>query len=117
MLFAQVAFSIVFVHGLNGGSFSTFRSSNNVYWPHDLLPFVVGTSNTRIMTFGYNSNVFTSTAMGQIRWYAERLRIELENARDAVSIARPAKNAVLLRLIAHKILGDYSIASFAVYMS
>ena len=49
---------IVFVHGLGGGSKSTWTKSNDpsLYWPKMWLPQDPGFQNVRIHSFGYNSN-------------------------------------------------------------
>jgi hypothetical protein len=49
---------LVFVHGLGGGSRSTWTKSGNpcLYWPQEWLPKDVGFRDVRVHTFGYNSN-------------------------------------------------------------
>lgn len=49
---------LVFVHGLGGGSKSTWTKSNNpsLYWPKEWLPQDPGFQDVRIHSFGYNSN-------------------------------------------------------------
>ncbi len=46
---------VVFVHGLNGGSCSTWSKDNNhdCYWPHRWLPKEDGFADVRIHAFGY----------------------------------------------------------------
>lgn len=48
-------FSILFVHGLFGSRTNTW-TKNGVLWPKDLLPIDV--PNARIMSFGYDADVF-----------------------------------------------------------
>lgn len=48
--------SIVAIHGLNGHRERTWTASNGVYWLRDLLPNDIPQS--RIMSYGYNVNVF-----------------------------------------------------------
>lgn len=49
---------LVFVHGLGGGSKSTWTKSNDpsLYWPKTWLPQDPGFQDVRIHSFGYNSN-------------------------------------------------------------
>ena len=49
---------LVFVHGLGGGSKSTWTKSNDpsLYWPKEWLPHDPAFQDVRIHSFGYNSN-------------------------------------------------------------
>ena len=49
---------LVFVHGLGGGSRSTWTKSSNskLYWPQTWLPEDPGFKEVRIHSFGYHSN-------------------------------------------------------------
>ena len=49
---------LVFVHGLGGGSRSTWTKSldKSLYWPQEWLPKDAGFQDVRIHSFGYNSN-------------------------------------------------------------
>ena len=49
---------LVFVHGLGGGSKSTWTKSNDpsLYWPKEWLPKDPDFQDVRIHSFGYNSN-------------------------------------------------------------
>lgn len=49
---------LVFVHGLGGGSRSTWTKSDNpsLYWPKEWLPQDLAFQDVRIHSFGYNSN-------------------------------------------------------------
>ena len=49
---------LVFVHGLAGGSRSTWTKSNNpsLYWPKEWLPQDPSFQDVRIHSFGYNSS-------------------------------------------------------------
>ena len=49
---------LVFVHGLGGGSRSTWTKSldTSLYWPQEWLPKDIGFQDVRIHSFGYNSN-------------------------------------------------------------
>ncbi len=52
------AADLIFVHGLAGGSRSTWSKNNdpNLYWPKQWLPKDPGFQDVRIHSFGYNSN-------------------------------------------------------------
>lgn len=53
---------LIFVHGLGGGSQSTWTESQNgaldpaLYWPERWLPYEDGFGDVRIHSFGYDSN-------------------------------------------------------------
>jgi hypothetical protein len=63
-------FSIVAIHGLNGGSFSTWTQDGKL-WLRDFLPSTF--PSARIMTFGYNANLFADCASGRINNFANNL--------------------------------------------
>jgi len=52
----------VFVHGLGGGSESTW-TKDKVLWPRDLLPLEDGYRNTGIHSFGYDSDFKASNIL------------------------------------------------------
>lgn len=49
---------LIFIHGLGGGSRSTWTKSSDpsLYWPQEWLPNEPGFKDVRIHSFGYNSN-------------------------------------------------------------
>lgn len=49
---------LIFVHGLGGGSRSTWTKSDDpsLYWPQEWLPHDPGFRDVRIHSFGYNAN-------------------------------------------------------------
>jgi hypothetical protein len=49
---------LIFVHGLAGGSRSTWSKNHdpNLFWPQEWLPKDTGFQDVRIHSFGYNSN-------------------------------------------------------------
>ncbi|KAK5632688.1 hypothetical protein RRF57_008402 [Xylaria bambusicola] len=54
----QAVADIIFVHGLNGGSRSTWsRTSHGSYWPQDWLSCDDAFQDVRIHTFGYSSGL------------------------------------------------------------
>ena len=50
---------LVFVHGLGGGSRSTWSKSSDptLFWPQEWLPQDAGFRDVRIHSFGYNSSL------------------------------------------------------------
>jgi hypothetical protein len=54
----SVVADLVFVHGLNGGSRSTWTRSldPSLFWPEEWLPQDEGFKDVRIHSFGYDSN-------------------------------------------------------------
>ncbi|KAJ5626814.1 tetratricopeptide and DUF676 domain protein [Penicillium herquei] len=80
----QVNVDIVLVHGLNGDAFSTWtvEKPKRCFWPGDLLPPLL--PNARIMTFGYNANLFHESVDGRIAEFAENLLAELHAERGDI---------------------------------
>ncbi|KAJ5716382.1 tetratricopeptide and DUF676 domain protein [Penicillium malachiteum] len=87
----QVNVDIVLVHGLNGDAFSTWtvEKPKRCFWPGDLLPPLL--PNARIMTFGYNANLFHDSVDGRIAEFAENLLAELHAERGDIPdhVTRP----------------------------
>jgi hypothetical protein len=63
------------------------RQMNEVLWLQDLLPDVV--PNSRIMTFGYQSNYFKSAPKRNIANCAQELLITLKAHRETNSVRLP----------------------------
>lgn len=65
---------LIFVHGLNGGSQSTWSKGNSpsLFWPQEWLPLDDGFQDTRIHTFGYASGISTSSILN-VRDFARSL--------------------------------------------
>lgn len=74
---------IIFVHGLGGSSHGTWTDGHDPqkFWPQKWLPVEPALSQTRILTFGYDSR-FSVGAMGIQDW-AKSLLFELKFARDS----------------------------------
>jgi hypothetical protein len=55
----SVVADLIFVHGLNGGSQSTWCKGHNLsnFWPKEWLPYDEAFQDVRIHTFGYPSSV------------------------------------------------------------
>lgn len=55
---ASTIVDLIFVHGLGGGSRSTWTKSDDpsLYWPQEWLPHDPGFRDVRIHSFGYNAN-------------------------------------------------------------
>ena len=60
-----VAADIVLVHGLLGHEVDTWKHSNGVCWPRDILP--TDLSNVRVLSFGYDSLLSQENIAGQAR--------------------------------------------------
>jgi hypothetical protein len=55
----SIAVDLLFVHGLNGGSQSTWTKGldSTLFWPQEWLPHDDSFQDVRIHTFGYDSNL------------------------------------------------------------
>ncbi|OBT59061.1 hypothetical protein VE04_00973 [Pseudogymnoascus sp. 24MN13] len=73
---------LIFVHGLGGGSQSTWTESQNgtldpnLYWPERWLPYEDGFSDVRIHSFGYDSN-WTKESTLNIHDFAKSLLVAI----------------------------------------
>jgi hypothetical protein len=55
----SAAVDLIFVHGLNGGSYSTWSKNGDLslFWPKEWLPKDDAFRDVRIHTFGYSSSI------------------------------------------------------------
>ncbi|KAL9070352.1 MAG: hypothetical protein Q9161_004910 [Pseudevernia consocians] len=92
---------LVFVHGLGGGSRSTWTKSNDpsLYWPKEWLPQDAGFQDVRIHSFGYNSN-WGDESILNVHDFAKALLVSMQ---DCPLIPRNT-NASLI-LIGHSMGG------------
>jgi hypothetical protein len=78
---------IVFIHGLTGGTKTTwFDSPSGVYWPSDLLAKDV--PRTRILAFDYDADVtrlLGPVSQNNLRGYAEALLSDLASLRESTN--------------------------------
>ncbi|KAF2969942.1 hypothetical protein GQX73_g3591 [Xylaria multiplex] len=68
----QVVADLIFVHGLNGGSRSTWSKSDDSFWPQAWLPRDDAFHDVRIHTFGYPSGLSRDSVLN-IRDFAGNL--------------------------------------------
>lgn len=72
---------IVFVHGLNGDSHSTWTAeTSKIFWPMQLLPSIVEEEKVRILTYGYNADVSSFTdaqSKNSLSNHAEQFVVQL----------------------------------------
>ncbi|KAI1744617.1 hypothetical protein F4680DRAFT_231755 [Xylaria scruposa] len=92
---------IVAVHGLGGDSCSTWKGKNGKVWLKDFLPaqvenppdeFCTGDNDgrkVRVMTFGYDSNIFAKAAKVRSMHFAEKLLSSLSDRRTGGAQGRP----------------------------
>jgi hypothetical protein len=79
----QGVVDIIFVHGLNGGSFSTWtKGGASLFWPKEWLKNDDAFSDVRIHTFGYSSGISRESILN-IQDFATGL---LAGIQDAPSI-------------------------------
>ncbi|VUC28700.1 unnamed protein product [Clonostachys rosea] len=79
-------YSVVAVHGLGGGCYSTWSDQDNL-WLAQLLPQVDNFTNAKILTFGYDAKAFTrpynKASKGRTFTFAEALLSDLADDRDS----------------------------------
>ena len=70
---------LIFVHGLKGGSRSSWSKNNdpNLFWPQEWLPTDPKFEDVRIHTFGYNSKFSTDSVKLDIYDFARSLLMEI----------------------------------------
>ncbi|KAI8660068.1 NB-ARC domain-containing protein [Fusarium keratoplasticum] len=79
---------VILVHGLNGGSDTSWRhEESKTFWPRELLPEVL--PRARIMTYGYNANLWSDCGYGRIRTFADKLLADLDMKRGQERKSRP----------------------------
>lgn len=85
----SVIADLIFVHGLRGGSRSTWTKSDDpsLYWIKEWLPKDPGFQDVRIHSFGYNSNWYKSSVLN-VQDFAKAL---LGSIQDCPMIPRSSK--------------------------
>ncbi|KAL9581454.1 MAG: hypothetical protein Q9212_003889 [Teloschistes hypoglaucus] len=85
---------LVFVHGLGGGSRSTWSKNGepSLYWPEEWLPNDPGFRDVRIHSFGYNSDWEKESSLN-IHDFSKSL---LESIHDCPVIPRTSKSPIIL---------------------
>ena len=62
---------VVFVHGLDGHPYHTWRSEGNgTFWPAQLLPSMLQEEKARILVYGYDADVIPSLETGETHDHA-----------------------------------------------
>lgn len=97
--------SVVAVHGIGGDSYSTFTDKlSNQLWLRDFLPRSTEFQNARILTFGYEAQVFAApgetASTGRIFTFGEALLSALNDAR----VPQGARNRPII-FVAHSLGG------------
>ncbi|CZR62803.1 uncharacterized protein PAC_12700 [Phialocephala subalpina] len=89
---------LVFVHGLNGDHIKTWADEDTgVVWPRDLIPQTM--PNARVLSFGYNADIYDNPSVAFIRGYARTLLNLLVDMRSEIVGVRP------IVLVAHSLGG------------
>jgi hypothetical protein len=93
---------LVFVHGLNGGSYSTWSKNGDpsLFWPKEWLPSDYAFRDVRIHTFGYRSGINRESILN-VQDFARSL---LAAVMDAPTI--PRGDTVSISCLSVPCLGD-----------
>jgi hypothetical protein len=82
--------SLVAVHGLDGHAVGTWTHvQTRVFWLKDLLPAAL--PDVRVMTFGYNANLWNFTGQQTLRSISAKLLSELVDFRRAAEVDDPSE--------------------------
>lgn len=94
---------LVFVHGLGGGSRSTWTKNGepSLYWPQQWLPNDPGFRDVRIHSFGYNSNWEKESSLN-IHDFSKSL---LASIHDCPSIPRASNVRTVLFFVVPRMSG------------
>lgn len=79
--------SICTVHGLGGNAFETWADNNSTMWPRDMLPDTRPFKKSRVMTFGYSSQIKgRANKSGIIQW-ADSLLTQIGGVRNTAEVS------------------------------
>lgn len=76
---------VIAIHGLNGHPRETWTHADRVFWLEDLLPKAL--PGARIFTYGYDSRLYWSTSMGDLKSYAEGLLHDIDLVRHGSEVS------------------------------
>ncbi|KAF4450191.1 hypothetical protein F53441_6625 [Fusarium austroafricanum] len=79
----DVKVDICAVHGLGGNAIDTWTAKNGRMWLRDFLPVSPQFQNSRIMTFGYDSDLTDKSTVMELENWAETLLLSLSEVRTA----------------------------------
>jgi hypothetical protein len=93
----DIVVDLIFVHGINGGSQSTWTKNGDpsLFWPQEWLPKDQAFQDVRIHTFGYASAI----AQGSVLNIPDFARSLLYSIHDSPVILRESKVGILWTLI------------------
>ena len=85
--YSSCAHSIIAVHGLGGGAFSTWRHpESGIMWLRDLLPTAMRMS--RIMSYGYDAKIYKNRSTLHMMDNAENLLFEVQAVINSKTVAQ-----------------------------
>jgi hypothetical protein len=77
------SYSICAVHGLGGNAIDTWTAENGKMWLRDILPTSDGFQKSRIMTFGYDSDLTAIASTMSVEDWAKTLLTSVNNIRTS----------------------------------
>ncbi len=75
------------VHGLDGNAFDTWAANKSVMWPREMLPETGPFRKSRVMSFGYSSQIRDRANKSGVLQWADSLLMQVGAVRDTQEVS------------------------------